>query len=285
MKALLTIYFLLLTFFGFSQEKKAFELYDAIGKKVSYYKMMKQLEKQDVVFFGEFHNNTLVHWLQLQVLKDLSNKRLMRFGLEMFERDQQEIINRYLNDEINEKAFDTLTRFWSNYSTDYHPMVNFAKEQNIPVIATNVPRKYANMLFKQGEEILYNLPSEEKQWIAPLPFPFDAELSSYIKMLDMFENETRKNLNFPKAQAIKDATMAYSIVENWKPNSLFFHINGSFHTNHYEGIIWYVNHYNPNLKIKSITVVEVDDISTFNTEDKLLADYIFYIPSDMIKSY
>ena len=35
--------------------KKAFELYTSEGKKVKYSKMLKKLQEQDLVFFGEYH--------------------------------------------------------------------------------------------------------------------------------------------------------------------------------------------------------------------------------------
>lgn len=269
----------------FAQKLEPFQLYTKNGTKVSYKTLVRDCSRQDVVLFGEFHNNSIVHWLQLQLMKDLSQKRALIFGLEMFERDQQMVLNQYLNNEINQKRFDTITRFWNNYKTDYHPMVSFAKDKNIPVIATNVPRKYASLLYKQGEESLMKLSDDEKQWIAPLPFPYDASLPAYQEMLKMFDDPTHANPNFPKAQAIKDATMAYSITENWKQGQLFYHIQGSYHSNNYEGIFWYLKKYNSNLKVLTISVVEVEDVSKFNKEDKNLADYIFYIPSDMIKTY
>ena len=68
----------------FAQQKPAYVLYDANGKKVSYKKMMKQLAKKDIVLFGEFHNNPISHWLELTVAKDLKEKREIVFGAEMF---------------------------------------------------------------------------------------------------------------------------------------------------------------------------------------------------------
>lgn len=276
--------------FGFISQMKAqslepFRLYSKEGKEISYKKMVDDCAKQDVVLFGEFHNNSIVHWLQLQVMKNLSQKRSLIFGLEMFERDQQMILNLLLNNEIDQKRFDTITRFWNNYKTDYHPMVSYAKDKKIPLIASNVPRKYASLLYKQGEEALVKLSDKEKQWMAPLPFPYDASLPAYQEMLKMFYDPTHANPNFPKAQAIKDATMAYSITENWQQGQLFYHINGSYHSNNYEGIYWYLKKYNSNLKVVTISVVEVDEVSKFNKEDKNLADYIFYIPTDMTKTY
>ena len=42
------------------------------SKSIDYDKMIKGLKEADVVFFGETHNNTICHWLELQVLKSLT---------------------------------------------------------------------------------------------------------------------------------------------------------------------------------------------------------------------
>lgn len=268
-----------------AQELKPFEIYNHNGKKVSYKKMLKDLSKQEVVLFGELHDNSIVHWIQLRLMKDLAQNRPLTFGLEMFERDQQSVINEYLKGAISESQFDTLTRFWNNYKTDYRPMVEWAKAHNIPVVATNVPRTYAKIIHKQGEDALMELNNEEKQFIAPLPIPYDANLPAYQKMMEMFKDSPHANPNFPKAQALKDATMAYSIVQNYQANKLFYHINGAFHSDHHEAIVWYLQQYQPSLKIKTISVVETDQVHTFQKEHRTQADYIIYVSSDMIKTY
>lgn len=268
-----------------AQELKPFEIYNHNGKKVSYKKMLKDLSKQEVVLFGELHDNSIVHWIQLRLMKDLAQNRPLTFGLEMFERDQQSVINEYLKGAISESQFDTLTRFWNNYKTDYRPMVEWAKAHNIPVVATNVPRTYAKIIHKQGEDALMELNNEEKQFIAPLPIPYDANLPAYQKMMEMFKDSPHANPNFSKAQALKDATMAYSIVQNYQANKLFYHINGAFHSDHHEAIVWYLQQYQPSLKIKTISVVETDQVHTFQKEHRTQADYIIYVSSDMIKTY
>jgi len=69
------------------------------------------------------------------------------------------------------------------------------------------------MVYKNGFEIVEDLVEEEQQWIAPLPIPYDADLPGYKAMLGMVEGHDSEN--FPKAQAIKDATMGSRIVSNW----------------------------------------------------------------------
>ena len=57
MKYILTLLCTLLLFIQTkSQEKKAYNLFDASGKQISYQEMMKTLKTQDVVFIGEIHN-------------------------------------------------------------------------------------------------------------------------------------------------------------------------------------------------------------------------------------
>ena len=213
--------FLLFSFSLQAFDKPAYVLYNAKGKKVSYEKMLTNLRQQDVVLIGELHNNPISHWLELEITQALAEKRQLVLGAEMFERDNQVALTNYLQGKITAKGLDSSARLWKNYKTDYAPLVHFAKEKNLPFIATNVPRKYASQVARGGFESLTNLPGEEKAWIAPLPIAYDANLPGYQKMLTMMGEHTSPNM--PKAQALKDATMAHFIFSNWTPGSLFIH--------------------------------------------------------------
>jgi uncharacterized iron-regulated protein len=268
---------------AFAQQKPAYILYNAEGKKVSYNKMIKQLAKKDIVLFGEFHNNAISHWLELAVAKDLSEKRNLTFGAEMFEADNQQALNNYLAGKITAKGLDSTARLWSNYKTDYAPIVNFAKEKNAPFIATNIPRRYASLVSKKGFEALDTLSALEKTWIAPLPINYDAQLPGYVKMIEMMGGHGGPNM--PKAQASKDATMAYFILQNFKPGNLFIHYNGSFHSENYDGINWYLKRKQPDLKYATITTVSQKNIKELLAENKGKADYIICVDEDMTNTY
>lgn len=267
----------------FAQQKPAYILYNAQGKKISYKKMIKQLAKKDIVLFGEFHNNAIAHWLELAVAKDLSEKRNLIFGAEMFEADNQQALNNYLAGKITAKGLDSAARLWSNYKTDYAPIVNFAKEKNAAFIATNIPRRYASLVSKKGFEGLDTLSALEKTWMAPLPMDYDATLPGYVKMVEMMGGHGGANM--PKAQATKDATMAYFILQNFKPGSLFIHYNGSFHSDNYEGINWYLKRKQPDFKYATITTVSQKNIKELLAENKGKADYIICVDEDMTNTY
>lgn len=267
----------------FAQQKPAYMLYKANGKKISYRKMVKSLEKADIVLFGEHHNNPIVHWLQYEITNDLSKKRKLVLGAEMIETDNQEALNSYLKGEINQKQLDSVARLWRNYRTDYKPLVDFAKKNKIDFIATNVPRRYASMVYKKGLNYLDSLPEKDKKWIAPLPIKYDGSLSQYQKMKEMMGGHGGDN--FPKAQAIKDATMAHSILKNLKENTLFIHYNGSYHSNYYEGIFWYLKQHNILLNIVTISIVEQENIKKFDKKNRHVANFIIATPTTMTKTY
>lgn len=264
-------------------QKPAYIIYNSEGKKQSYEKMIKELAQKDVVLFGELHNNPIAHWLQYEVTSDLNKSNNLILGAEMFEADNQAVLNAYLEDSITANALDSLARLWPNYKTDYAPLVNFAKMNQVPFIATNIPRRYANRVYKSGFEALDSLSSKEKEWVAPLPIPFDSELKTYKNILVMMGDHGSPKL--VKAQATKDATMAHFILMNFKENYIFIHFNGAYHSDNYEGILWYLKRKRADLSYTSITTVSQENIGKLLDKNKRVADFIICVDSNMTTTY
>jgi uncharacterized iron-regulated protein len=272
---------------AFKTDKPAYRIFNAEGKNMKYGKMLEEMETADVVFFGELHNNPICHWMQIELTMDLYEKKdsAIMLGAEMFEADNQLILNEYIEGKISDKNFKKEAKLWPNYATDYAPLVEFAKKHQIQFIATNIPRRYASVVYNKGFGGLDSLSSEARSYIAPLPVDYDPELKGYRSMLEEMEGMGHANDNLPKAQAIKDATMAYSIAGALEKGTLFIHYNGTYHSNDYEGIIWYLNNYKPGLKIVTIASVEQDDVENLNGEYINKADYIIAIPDRMTKTH
>lgn len=266
-----------------AQQKKAYQIFDNKGHKISYQKMMNQLAKADLVFFGEEHNNPIAHWLEFELTKDLSQKRQIILGAEMFETDNQQALTDYISGKIIEDTLKIKARLWKNYKTDYKPLVEFAKENKLKFIATNVPRIYASLVYRKGFEGLDTLPEVEKQWFPKMPIKYDASLPGYVKMLGMMEGHGGENL--PKSQALKDATMANSIAKSYENGKLFFHFNGSYHSNNFEGILWYLNQKLPQVKIVTICLTEQKSVEKVDSENKNKANFIIVAPESMTKTY
>ncbi len=266
-----------------AQKKQAYQIFDAKGKKVSYEKMLKKLKQKDIVLFGEFHNNPIIHWLQLELTQDLGKTRNLILGAEMFEADNQTVLSQFVAGEIDEKQLAKDARLWKNYPTDYAPLVKYAKTNKLVFVATNIPRIYASRVAKGGFEVLDTLPENQKMWIVPLPVSYDAELPGYKAMLKMMGEHAAPNL--PKAQAIKDATMAHFIVKNFKEGSLFIHYNGSYHSDNYEGILWYLKKAKPELKYGTIGAVSQKSVNKLEAEYRGKADFVICVDEDMTTTY
>ncbi|MBL0330362.1 MAG: ChaN family lipoprotein [Bacteroidetes bacterium] len=273
-----------LSILSFKADKKAYELFDINGKVATYEQLLKSAKEADIVLFGELHDNPIGHWLQLELTKDLyeAKKSNLVLGAEMFEADDQIAINEYLQSKISDKTLKDEVKLWNNYNTDYKPLLNFAKANNLNFVAANIPRRYANLVYNKGIEKLDSLDSEAKKWIAPLPMKYDANLKCYK---DIFESAGgHGGQNLPKSQAIKDATMAYFILKNWTKGKTFIHYNGSYHSNYHQGIEWYLKQENSSLKIVTIGSTEQPTFEALDKASIGLADFIICTPESMTKT-
>jgi uncharacterized iron-regulated protein len=270
-----------------ASDKIAWKLYNSKGEPTTWSAVLAEAQKADVVLFGELHNNAISHWLQLELTMDLyaTDSSNLILGAEMFESDNQRIMNEYLTGVIRERDFEAEARLWNNYKTDYKPLVTFAAGHGLAFIATNIPRRYAALVNRLGFEGLDTLPDETKRYFAPLPVPFDPELPGYKAMLQMGGPAKNASNNLPKAQAIKDATMAWFIVQAFSPGKRFLHFHGSYHSDNYEGIVWYLKQYKPQLKVMTIATVEQSDITTLDSESINKADVILVVNERVTKTY
>lgn len=275
-----------LVFTAFKTDKPAYYLFNKDGKDVKYEKMLKEAEDADIVLFGELHDNPVSHWLQLELTKDLYDlkKDKLVLGAEMFESDNQVILDEYISNMISQGSFESNARLWPNYKTDYKPLVDFARTNNLKFVATNVPRRYASIVNLKGFEGLDELSAEAKTFLPPLPIKYDAELNCYKSMLEMEGMGSHVTPNFPKAQAIKDATMAHFILKNWSPGQLFIHYHGSYHSENYESIYWYLKQENPDLKIVTVHTVSQGEISELAEGNTGKADFTICVDEDMTKT-
>ncbi|MCP4550587.1 MAG: ChaN family lipoprotein [Bacteroidetes bacterium] len=285
-KSIILISILLISF-SMKPDKPAYTLFNAKGKEVKYKSLVKAVLNADMVFFGELHNNPINHWLQFELTKDIhkSKNAKLVLGAEMIEANYQALLNKYLDDEFDSTVFADTVKLWPNYKTDYKPLVEFAKANKLTFVASNIPRSFASLVNKKGFEALEELSAKEKSYIAPLPIKYDPELKGYKDMIEMLKDMPHVTANIAKAQAIKDATMAHFILQNWKKGEIFLHFNGSYHSKDYQGISWYLLQENPNLKIVTIASGEQENIKKLEKENLNLANFILITPKTMTKTY
>lgn len=275
-----------------AQGKPAYELFAANGKPIKYKDALAKMQQADIVLFGEQHNDPIAHWLEYEFAADLiraKGRTGVVVGMEMLETHQQAATNEYLSQKISAKAFRAQEGMWDNYATDYAPVVDFCRDSSVAVIATNVPRKYASLTAKRGLLALDSLPAAEKQLFAALPLTVPYDLPSYQQMREMMGGHGHGSGmnadNFIAAQALKDATMAANILQHWKKGTVFYHLNGAFHSDKHEGIAWYLQKANPALKIVVISTVSQADLRKLDKENKELGDVLLVVPETMTKTY
>lgn len=289
MRYLVLIAFAMFTLLGNAKNLPVYSLYNAKGEVVTYDAMMEDLISADITLLGELHNNPISHWLEYELTASLfeEHKTNLILAAEMFEADQQYILDEYLRGLIPEDKFEADARLWPNYETDYKHLVNFAKDNQLQFVAANIPRRYASMVFKGGFEALEKLTVEAQAFVAPMPIAFDPDLPGYAAMMKMGDRgmPAHATQNLPKAQAAKDATMAHFIHQYMKANNKLIHYNGAYHSDNYEGISWYLKKINPEYKIKTISTVIQSDLSSLDEENLGVADYIIVVDEHLTGSY
>lgn len=280
--------FMLLLFCNWvlSQDYQAYRVFTKEGKKTSFDNIIKASTNKKAIFFGELHDNPIAHWLQLELLNHLIQKNGTKLvcGSEMFERDNQKALDLYSKGVLNDKTLKDSCRLWPNFKTDYQPLLDSAKSHQIRWIATNIPRKYASLVYKKSVKALDSLSALEKSWMAPLPYPIDTTLSQYAALMN---GQMHMGNNFVYSQAIKDATMAWFMTKDLISDGVFYHLNGSYHSDYFQGILWYLNHYSKMnySDMLTISTVTQSNISKLEEEYKGKADFIICVPENMTRTH
>lgn len=234
------------------------------GKNLTAAQLASKLQKYDVVFFGEYHDQSEIHQYELELLKAMYKAKGAKLALsmEMFEADNQSKLNNFLADTLSEENFLAASRPWPNYRTDYAPLVNFAKEKKMPVIAANVPRFLAAHVAKNNAST-EGVEAQYQQWLPKHTYApegaykdkFYAQMSSPAAPMKM---PPQRLAAVYAAQCLKDDKMAESIAAfaDAHQNMQILHINGCFHSDAHLGTTQKLEALRPELKVAVITPLE-----------------------------
>jgi len=259
---------------------------------ISMLELLLNLTSADVVIIGEQHNDPVAHFIELEVIKGVARMRgTVAVSMEMFERDVQHIVDEYLRDEISEEFLIKDGRAWDNYKNDYKPIIEFAKTNRLPVIAANAPRRYVRIVSSKGIEELNGLSPESLKSIAPLPIIFPGTNDYRNKFIELMKKPVEESATAPhggqmsegtlkrifQAQVLWDATMAYSISQFYRENPAvpIVHFNGSFHSEHYMGVVGHLKRVHKELNIVTLTVIPSSDFPMIDFKEIAgIADFV-----------
>lgn len=273
--------------------QRKFEIYDTKSEEILTIRdFARKSAEFDVIFFGEFHDDSIIHKIQSDFFYEfIKINPKTALSMEMFERDVQTFLDDYLSSKITEEEFLKKSRPWPDYKKFYRPLVELAKENFLPVIAANIPRKYAAMYANEGMTAIENLPLKERKFItSSMTINEDEYMKKFIETMTgnfgdrnkkLTPNQENLILLYYGAQLIKDETMAESIVDFYNSNSDYkiVHINGDFHSNNYLGTVQKVIERNKKLKIAVITplYVEAGKEPLFDKSYKYKADFLIVL--------
>lgn len=261
------------------------------GKTLSRSDLLDRLAQADVVFVGEQHDSAPTHALELELLQDLHRRagKRLTLGMEMWERDAQPALDAYLAGKTNEAAFLATARPWSNYRTDYRPLVEYARANGIPVIASNVPQAVASRVGRNGLEALKDTPAGQAATLVQAPHDtywqrFQTVMQSMAGGHGGMTMDAATIERFYEAQVARDETMAESIASRLEvaPHGLVLHINGNFHSDDGQGIPMRLLWRRPLTHVLVVSVVPVaESPSSLLPTDQTRADFVIYVPAQV----
>lgn len=255
--------------------------------------MVADLARADVVFVGEQHDDPNTHRLEAAILQGLQRRRVpVTLSLEMFERDTQPTLDQYLAGSMSEEEFLKASRPWPRYATDYRPLVEMAKTHGWPVIAANVPRRFAAQVAKGGIDVLEKLPVPDRSFAArEFQCPRDAYFDRFAAtMKDHQAQETEKMSpderraltdRYFDSQCVKDETMAESIataVERLNRPGAIVHFNGAFHSDFTLGTAERARRRLAGRRVAVVSILPVSDLDALApaAEELKRADFLVY---------
>lgn len=245
------------------------------------------LKDYDVVFVGEFHDHIANHLAQLGLLRALHQRvPKLALSMEQFERDRQSKLDDYLAGKIGEETLiDGLG--WKNYAEAYRPLVEYAKDNHLPIIAANAPRDIVRCVARKGTAYLNGLSAAKRGLVAA---EIHAEDGPYKRKFFRFAGDDaahggsnkadekakqRMENNFA-AQVTRDDTMAESIANFLQANPGYkvLHVTGAFHVAEKLGTVERLKMRAPQLKSALIMPVQTGAESTgLKPDDASQADF------------
>jgi uncharacterized iron-regulated protein len=183
-----------------------------------------QIQQNDVIYLGENHDSPTIHQQQLELITQFQHnladsEQELAIALEMFQRPFQPMLDRYLAGTISEEQLRKKTEYETRWGFDwefYAPILRFAKNQQIPLIALNTP---AEITQKVAESGINSLAAKDFRYIPPLK-DIKLDNTEYRQRLqEIYQQHAKEGQgnstdadNFFAAQVLWDETMAEAIA-------------------------------------------------------------------------
>jgi uncharacterized iron-regulated protein len=248
------------------------------GQELTLTALADELATRDVVYFGELHDNVAGHQVYAKLASLLADRRPdFAVSLEMFERDVQGVMNDYLRGRIDEAAFLKHSRPWKDYTRDYRPLVELARERKRDVLAGNLPRPVAGKVAsKEGSQSPF-LPRLTTA-------PADRYWELFAETMKGHPGADGATERMYRAQCAKDDAMAEAMADYLMTNPhrqpLVIHCNGNFHSDFGLGTAARLAQRVPLAQATIVSMVAVPDVAKADvSKERAKAHYLLVVPA------
>jgi uncharacterized iron-regulated protein len=188
------------------------------GKKTALKESVEILKAGRLIIVGELHSNEEHHRMQLAVIKALHDAGIkVGIGLEMFRRDSQEDLDRWISNDMSPAEFHK--RYYDNWNYPwpaYSMIFEYARENKIPMVGLNVGREITRQVARKGFD---SLSEEQKGKLEDVICIVDETYMAFIRKA--FGDHSHGKLDFIhfcEAQLVWDNIMAIHALDYLKSN-------------------------------------------------------------------
>jgi uncharacterized iron-regulated protein len=185
------------------------------GEKRSFSQLLEELDRPQVIFVGESHDQIEHHRIQVSLLQELVIQgKEVAIGMEMFEKSSQPILDRWSQGLMAEDEFLNETKWDLTWRMDYNlykGILDEIRKHRLKLLGLNVQRDLVRKVAERGIE---GLAPEDR---AKLP---DMDLSdrahrAYVRSVykDHQEGSAKDLERFYQAQCLWDEGMAETLSE------------------------------------------------------------------------
>ncbi|WP_417567294.1 ChaN family lipoprotein [Marinobacter sp.] len=249
--------------------------------------LARRLAETDVVIVGEYHGHQGSHLLQSRLQTALYRQQPRQIlSMEQFNLDHQPELDRYLQGETGETEMIEDAAAWDNYRASYRPLVEFARQKNLPVIAANAPADVVRCVGRKGPSYLDKVPESIRQGMPSEPFmdtpAYREKFADAIGASHRGDSTMNERMeNTYKAQLLRDNTMAERILEARTrfPGHQILHLTGTFHSEDGLGTVALLKQRAPTLSVAVISPAFWPAIDTRPPLDqnRSKGDFLYFI--------
>jgi uncharacterized iron-regulated protein len=250
--------------------------------------LVQTVVQADVVAVGEEHYHPDIQAFALRLFQALARHRPQRLALamEFLERDGQQVVAAYLTGTIDRDLFQERLGASAAFMRHYFPLVQYARQSGIPVLAMNVPRRIARQVAREGlEKTLQHLDSNDRPHLpatlSAVSPPYRAYFLEAVAAAHQVAGEQAERL--VAAAHLKDDTMADSLARflDTHPGYTVLALAGRFHFDYGKAIPALLHQRRPQVSMQRITAMAVEASSTIDLErlaGEGIADYLWFVP-------